>query len=101
MNKYLFKLFVTGQTPRSELAISNLRAVCDEHLQGRHEIVIVDVLDQPELAEAEKILATPTLIKELPPPERRIIGDLRPVQEVLRRLGIEFIVRKRDGKERG
>ena len=87
MSKYRFKLFVTGQTPRSELAIANLRAICEERRRGRHEISIIDVLDEPELAEVEKILATPTLIKVLPPPQRRVIGDLRPTGEVLRRLG--------------
>ncbi|MCC6551653.1 MAG: circadian clock KaiB family protein [Polyangiaceae bacterium] len=88
MNKYRFKLFVTDQTPRSEQAISNLRAICEAELKDMYEIVIVDVLDQPEAAEAEKILATPTLIKELPLPQRRIIGELSRGEEVLRRLGL-------------
>ena len=75
-NKFLLKLFVTGQTPRSELAIENLRRICEEEFQNEYELIVVDVLQRPQLAEDEKILATPTVIKELPPPLRRIIGDL-------------------------
>lgn len=88
MDKYLFKLFVTGQTPRSEQAISNLRAMCEARLAGRHEIIVIDVLERPELAEEHRILATPMLLKEVPPPERRIIGELSVVEEVLQRLGL-------------
>ncbi|HSN99251.1 MAG TPA: circadian clock KaiB family protein [Candidatus Nanopelagicales bacterium] len=89
MGKYVFKLFVTGQTPRSEQAIRNLRAMCEARLPGRYEMVVIDVLDQPELAEAQRVLATPMLIKETPPPERRIIGELTQVDDVLRLLGLQ------------
>jgi circadian clock protein KaiB len=82
MDKYILKLFVTGQTPRSERAIANLRRVCDEELGGRCEIIIIDVLERPEVAEEEKILATPTLIRQYPPPVRRIIGDLSDLKQV-------------------
>jgi len=88
VDKYIFKLFVTGQTPRSEQAIHNLREMCEERLSGRYEIVVIDVLERPDMAEQERILATPTLIKEVPPPERRIIGELSMVEEVIRRLGL-------------
>lgn len=88
VDKYLFKLFVTGQTPRSEQAINNLRAMCESRLAGRYELVVVDVLERPELAEEHRILATPMLLKEVPPPERRIIGELSAVEEVLHRLGL-------------
>lgn len=83
MSKCLLKLYVTGQTPRSTAAIANLRRICDEELEGRFEMVVIDVLERPQLAEDEKILATPTVIKELPPPIRRIIGDLSDKESVL------------------
>lgn len=86
--KFLLKLYITGRTPRSERAARNLRLICEEELQGKYEIQIIDVLERPQLAEDEKILATPTLIKELPPPLRRIIGDLSDKEKVL--LGLDL-----------
>lgn len=76
-------MFVTGSSPRAEAAIANLRRICDEEMQGEYELEIVDVLEHPEVAEREKILATPTLIKQLPPPLRRVIGDLSDREKVL------------------
>jgi len=87
-NKFLLKLYITGRTPRSEQCIANLRAICDRELSGKYELKIIDVLEHPQLAEDEKILATPTLIKELPPPIRRIIGDLSDTEKVL--LGLDL-----------
>jgi circadian clock protein KaiB len=87
LNTYVLKLYVTGKTPRAELAIANLRRVCEAELQGLYELQIIDVLEQPQLAEDDKILATPTLIKQLPLPLRRIIGDLSDKDKVL--LGLE------------
>jgi circadian clock protein KaiB len=84
---YVLKLYVTGRTPRSEKAIANLRRICDEELHGQYEMQVVDVLEHPQLAEDEKILATPTLIKRLPPPLRRVIGDLSDTEKVL--LGLD------------
>jgi circadian clock protein KaiB len=81
--KYLLKLFVTGRTPRAETAIANLRRICEDELDGRYELEIIDVLEDPDAAEAEKVLATPTLIKRLPPPLRRVIGDLSDKEKVL------------------
>lgn len=83
MEKFHLKLYVTGKTPRSENAIRNLRQLCDEHLAGKYEIDIIDILEQPQLAEDDRILATPTLIKDLPPPLRRLIGDLSEKEKVL------------------
>lgn len=83
MEKYLVKLYVTGQTPRSLQAIANLRRICEEELGGQYEMVVIDVLERPQLAEDEKILATPTVVKELPHPIRRIIGDLSDSERVL------------------
>ncbi len=79
----MIKLYVTGKTPRSESAIANLRRICEEELAGRYEMIVIDILERPQLAEDEKILATPTVIKELPPPIRRIIGDLSDTEKVL------------------
>jgi circadian clock protein KaiB len=87
--KFLLKLYITGRTQRSERAVRNLRKICDEELDERYEIRIIDVLERPQLAEDEKIMATPTLIKELPPPLRRIIGDLSDKDRVLLGLDLE------------
>ena len=88
MNKYLLKLYVTGRTPRSERAIANLQQICEQELSDKYEMVIIDILERPQLAEDEKILATPMLIKQLPPPLRRIIGDLSDKDKVL--LGLDL-----------
>ena len=87
MSKYLLRLFVTGKTPRAEKAIANLRLICEQDLGGQYELEVIDVLENPDVAEAEKILATPTLIKRLPPPLRRVIGDLSDKEKVL--LGLD------------
>lgn len=91
MNKYLLTLFITGHTARSERAIANLRRICDEELSEAYELHIVDILEEPQRAEAERILATPTLIKALPPPLRRIIGDLSDTEKVLLGLDLQSI----------
>lgn len=88
MNNFVLKLYVTGNTPRTERAIDNLRRICERELGGRYQMVVIDVLERPQLAENEKILATPTLVKHLPPPLRRIIGDLSDIQKVL--LGLDL-----------
>lgn len=87
-HRYILKLYVTGETPESRQAIRNLRLICEEELGGQYELIIIDVLERPQLAEDERILATPTLIKELPPPLRRIIGDLSDADRVL--LGLDL-----------
>jgi circadian clock protein KaiB len=88
MEKHLLTLYVTGQTPRSQRAIANLRELCEQELHGRYELTVIDVLEHPQLAEDQKILATPTVVKELPPPLRRIIGDLSDSEKVL--LGLDL-----------
>ncbi len=88
MDKVLLKLYVTGQTPKTERAIANLRRICEEDLGGQYEMAVIDVLERPQLAEDEKILATPTLVKMLPPPLRRVIGDLSDTEKVL--LGLDM-----------
>lgn len=74
-------LYVVGRTPRSERAIANLQRICGPNL-GRCELTIVNVLEQPELAEAHRVIATPTLVKRIPPPSKRIIGDLSDIDKV-------------------
>jgi circadian clock protein KaiB len=88
MSKYLLRLYITGMTSRSERAIANLRRICEEELGGRYEMEIVDILERPQLAEDEKILATPVLIKVLPEPLVRIIGDLSNTEKIL--LGLDL-----------
>ncbi len=83
------RLFVTGQTARSIKAVENLQRLCERYLPHGHEIEIVDVLQRPDLAEAEKVMATPTLIRKVPLPKRRIIGDLSDWSRVLSALGLE------------
>ncbi|NJN68748.1 MAG: circadian clock protein KaiB [Chloroflexaceae bacterium] len=85
----LLKLYVTGDTPRAERAIANLRQICERELHDQYELVIIDVLENPQLAEKEKIMVTPTLIRELPPPRRRIIGDLTDTARVLLGLNLQ------------
>jgi circadian clock protein KaiB len=88
MEKFLLKLFITGQTSRSRRATENLRRLCEQELGGQYEMQVIDVLERPQLAEDEQILATPTVVKELPPPVRRIIGDLSDAEKVL--LGLDM-----------
>lgn len=83
------KLYITGETPRTRAAIRNLERICEEELSGQYEIVVIDVLEHPQLAEDERILATPTVIKDLPLPVRRVIGDLSDSENVL--LGLDLL----------
>lgn len=87
LSNFVLRLYVTGKTARAEKAIANLRRICEDDLRGQYELEIIDVLQKPQLAEDEKILATPTLIKRLPPPLRRVIGDLSDKERVL--LGLD------------
>jgi len=85
---YVLRLYVTGMTPRSIKAIENCKAICEENLKGRYELEIVDIYQRPNLLQGEQILATPTLIKKLPEPLRRIVGDLSDKERVL--LGLDI-----------
>jgi len=73
--KYLLRLFVTGQTPRSVKSIENLKRLCERYLKGRYELEVIDIYQQPGLASENQIIAAPTLIKRLPLPLRRLVGD--------------------------
>lgn len=88
MSNYILKLYIVGSTPNSERALANLQQLCDESLDERYEIIVIDVLKNPQLAEDDRILATPTLIKALPRPLRRVIGDLSDREKVL--LGLDL-----------
>ena len=79
----MLRLYIAGTTAASSRSVENLRAICDEHLSGRYELAVVDVFQQPVLAKDEQIIAVPTLIKKLPSPLRRIVGDLSNAQRVL------------------
>lgn len=83
MSKLALKLYIAGRTVRTEQAIANIRKICDTDLAGKYSLIVIDVLERPQLAENEKILATPTLVKDLPPPLRRIVGDLSNREQVL------------------
>ncbi|HYJ40651.1 MAG TPA: circadian clock KaiB family protein [Steroidobacteraceae bacterium] len=80
---YALKLYVAGQTPKAVRAFSNLRKICEEHLQGRYSIEVVDLIENPALGRGDQILALPTLVRRLPTPIKKIIGDLSNTERVL------------------
>jgi circadian clock protein KaiB len=80
---YLLRLYVTGMTPQSVMAIENLKQICEEHLKGRYNLEVIDLYKNPALAAGEQIIAAPTLIKKLPLPLRRVIGDMSNTDRVL------------------
>ena len=90
-NNYLLRLFVTGATPNSSRAISNLKEICETYLKGIYELEIIDVYQQPAMAEREQIIALPLLIKKCPSPERRLIGDMSDTAKVLRGLSLPVV----------
>ena len=85
---YELRLYVISSTPQSMRAVANLRRICDEHLPGRYALEVIDLAKQPSLAEGEQIIAAPTLVKKLPLPLRRLIGDLSHTDRVL--LGLDL-----------
>jgi circadian clock protein KaiB len=87
--KYLLRLYVTGQTPRSVRSVQNLRTFCESHLKGRFNLEVIDVYQQPGLATENQIIAAPTLIKRMPLPLRRLVGDFSDEQRVKLGLGLE------------
>jgi circadian clock protein KaiB len=86
---YVLRLYIAGQTPKSVKAITNLKKICEENLQGRYELEVIDLYQSPQLARGEQIIAVPTLIKKLPPPLRRIIGDMSNTERVL--VGLDLL----------
>ena len=87
--KYVLRLYVTGMTTRSTMAIENIRSICEEHLSGRYELEIIDIYQQLKLAKGEQIIATPTLIKKLPLPIRKLIGDMSDTEKFLFGIGLK------------
>jgi circadian clock protein KaiB len=85
---YVLRLFVTGATERSQRAISNMRRICEENLEGRYDLEVIDVYKDPEATRQYQVVATPTLVKVLPEPLRRIIGDLSNQEKVVAGLNI-------------
>ena len=89
---FILRLYVAGQTPRSLMAFANLKKICEEHLEGRYTIEVVDLLENPTLARGDQILAVPTLVRKLPVPVRKIIGDLSNTERVL--IGLDLLPRE-------
>ena len=85
---YLLRLYVTGVTPKSLRAIKNLKRICEEHLKGRYHLEVIDIYQQPVLAAGDHIIAAPTLVKHLPAPLRRFIGDMANTERIL--LGLDL-----------
>jgi len=92
--KYVLRLYVAGLTPRSQIAIKNIKKICEEHLSGRYDLEVIDVYRKPVLAKGEQIIAAPTLIKKLPLPLRRFIGDLSDSERIL--LGLDLRSKKQE-----
>jgi circadian clock protein KaiB len=95
-DKHILRLYITGSTVRSVLAIENLKKICEEYLEGRYELEVIDLYQQPSLAKGEQIIAAPTLIKKLPLPFRRIIGDMSDKEKVLLGLDLKEVKDKKD-----
>lgn len=83
MEKWDLRLYVAGQTPRSVAAFANLKRICEEHLAGRYNIEVIDLIKHPQLAAGDQIVAIPTLVRKLPQPIRKIVGDLRDTDRAL------------------
>lgn len=91
--RYVLRLYVTGMTERSIQAIENMKAICEEYLKGRYDLEIIDLYKQPALAKGEQILAVPTLVKKLPLPLRRMVGDMSQKERVL--FGLDLVPKKK------
>jgi circadian clock protein KaiB len=87
--EYQLRLFITGATPNSVRALTNIKQICEQHLKGRYSLEIIDVYQQLGIAEKEQLIALPLLIKKQPMPERRIIGDMSDTSKVLKGLGLD------------
>ncbi len=87
--KWNLRLYIAGQTPKSIVALANLKRICDEHMNGQYKIEIIDLMENPQLAQKDQIVAIPTLVRELPAPLKRIIGDLSNTDRVL--VGLDVV----------
>ena len=97
-DEWILRLYTAGETARSAAALQNLEAICEEHLKGRYRIEVVDLVKHPQLARGDQIIAVPTLVRRLPPPMKRIIGDLSSANSVL--VGLDLRSRARRAKEK-
>lgn len=95
--KFVLKLFVSGMTPRSMRAIENTKKICEEHLKGRYQLEVVDLYQHPEMGKKERLIAAPTLIKKLPEPLKKFIGDLSDTEKIL--VGLELAPKKKEEPE--
>jgi len=95
--RYVLRLYIAGATPRSSQAVENVKRICEEYLQGRYDLQVVDIYQDPVLAKGEQIIAVPTLIKKLPEPLRRFIGDMSDKDRIL--VGLDL--RTAEKKDRG
>ena len=89
--KWSLRLYVAGQTPKSVTALANLKRICDEHMHGEYAVEVIDLMENPQLARRDQIVAIPTLVRELPSPLKRIIGDLSNTERVL--VGLDVVSR--------
>jgi circadian clock protein KaiB len=92
-DQWILRLYVAGLSARSSAALRNLQGICEEHLAGRYRIEVIDLLKQPQLARGDQIVAVPTLVRHLPPPMKKIIGDLSNAESVL--VGLDLRARRR------
>ncbi len=97
--QYILRLYIAGSSHHSQRAIDKIKDICADHLEGKYELEVIDVLEQPDMAEKDKIMATPTLVRELPPPLRKIIGNLSEEEKVL--IGLDLIEADKLGKGNG
>lgn len=97
--QYILRLYIAGSSHHSQRAIDKIQDICADHLEGKYELEVIDVLEQPDMAEKDKIMATPTLVRELPPPLRKIIGNLSEEEKVL--IGLDLIEADKLGKGNG
>jgi len=86
---YVLRLYVTGMTPRSTQALASIRSLCDEHLAGRYDLEVIDIYQHPQRAVDDQVIAAPTLVKQLPAPLRRLIGDLTDTDRVM--IGLDLV----------
>ncbi len=94
--QYVLRLYVTGMTPKSTRAIANVKELCKKHLEGRYELRVIDIYQQPGMAREEQIIATPTLIKELPLPLRKVIGNMLDTEKFLVGIDLKSKIHKPD-----
>ena len=87
---YVFRLYITGASPNSSRAITNLKAICENYLKGKYELNIIDVYQHPQIAKTVDIIALPLLVRKMPLPERRLIGDMSDQRKVITSLGINY-----------